>query len=271
MTNQSFLEAVQPIREDVSAPAREAGLEYALAGQFSKAAECFHNALQIAPLDNLAKGYLGSCLYAMEQDQQAAQFMDCEAEVIVDELPNFGSLSDEIPAYLMQHPTLVWEPELKSTKRGHQSDELLQHPAPILQSLKTDLCQLLSEFLDVELLEQGAPLKLVGWSVILGNEGFQEPHLHRSGLISGVLYISVPEKLPGTQGALAFSQHLPWLPITREKHLHPNQIVTPAPGKLVLFPSHYWHQTIPFSSDEKRISIAFDILPNETPNEYGSQ
>ncbi|HIC58540.1 MAG TPA: hypothetical protein EYO71_00460, partial [Rhodospirillales bacterium] len=29
----------------------------------------------------------------------------------------------------------------------------------------------------------------------------------------------------------------------------------------VLFPSYFYHQTIPFHTDEARISIAFDLIP----------
>ena len=35
--------------------------------------------------------------------------------------------------------------------------------------------------------------------------------------------------------------------------------VRPEVGKLVIFPSYFWHGTIPFKSDEKRLTIAFDI------------
>ena len=31
-------------------------------------------------------------------------------------------------------------------------------------------------------------------------------------------------------------------------------------GRLVLFPSHVFHGTIPFSSDEVRTTIAFDVM-----------
>jgi hypothetical protein len=36
--------------------------------------------------------------------------------------------------------------------------------------------------------------------------------------------------------------------------------VKPEPGLLVLFPSYIWHGTVPFTSEEKRLSCAFDIV-----------
>lgn len=37
--------------------------------------------------------------------------------------------------------------------------------------------------------------------------------------------------------------------------------VRPEPGLLVLFPSYLWHGTEPFTSDQARLTIAFDALP----------
>jgi hypothetical protein len=30
---------------------------------------------------------------------------------------------------------------------------------------------------------------------------------------------------------------------------------------MLTFPSYFWHRTIPFASEEDRISIAFDLIP----------
>ena len=37
--------------------------------------------------------------------------------------------------------------------------------------------------------------------------------------------------------------------------------VKPEPGLMILFPSYFYHRTIPFVSDQRRISIAFDVMP----------
>ena len=38
--------------------------------------------------------------------------------------------------------------------------------------------------------------------------------------------------------------------------------VRPEPGLMVLFPSYVFHRTIPFQSDQTRISVAFDVVPD---------
>jgi hypothetical protein len=37
--------------------------------------------------------------------------------------------------------------------------------------------------------------------------------------------------------------------------------VQPTPGTLVLFPSYFWHGTIPFNTTDERITVAFDVVP----------
>jgi ectoine hydroxylase-related dioxygenase (phytanoyl-CoA dioxygenase family) len=43
----------------------------------------------------------------------------------------------------------------------------------------------------------------------------------------------------------------------------PQHFVRPEPGKLVLFPSYMWHGTVPFTTPESRLTVAFDLLPGE--------
>ena len=44
-------------------------------------------------------------------------------------------------------------------------------------------------------------------------------------------------------------------------NLPPRHVVRPREGRLVLFPSCLWHGTVPFSGDQPRLSVAFDIAP----------
>ena len=41
------------------------------------------------------------------------------------------------------------------------------------------------------------------------------------------------------------------------------RLIKPVEGLMVLFPSYFYHRTLPFESDEVRISIAFDVLARE--------
>jgi hypothetical protein len=38
--------------------------------------------------------------------------------------------------------------------------------------------------------------------------------------------------------------------------------VRPSVGLLVLFPSYFWHGTVPFRSHQARLTVAFDAVPD---------
>jgi tetratricopeptide (TPR) repeat protein len=94
------------------------------------------------------------------------------------------------------------------------------------------------------------------WSVRLNSGGFHINHVHPEGWLASAFYVRTPKDLQGMEGALKFGEPgPPTSPILREDHL-----VKPEPGMLVLFPAYIWHGTVPFSSEEKRLSCAFDIV-----------
>ena len=46
--------------------------------------------------------------------------------------------------------------------------------------------------------------------------------------------------------------------LTCEPAVAPTQ-VKPKEGLLVLFPSYFYHRTVPYEADEERLSVAFDL------------
>jgi hypothetical protein len=71
----------------------------------------------------------------------------------------------------------------------------------------------------------------------------------------------LPEAISqGGQGGLKFGESRFGL----GERDRPLRIVKPAVGKLVLFPSYYWHGTVPFESQDARLAIAFDVIPGKT-------
>ena len=96
------------------------------------------------------------------------------------------------------------------------------------------------------------------WSVRLRPDGYHTDHLHAKGWLSSACYIALPQAVErGHEGWLKFGQ--PGVPT--EPALAAETFVKPEPGKLVLFPSYIWHGTAPFTGDESRLTIAFDLLP----------
>jgi uncharacterized protein (TIGR02466 family) len=99
------------------------------------------------------------------------------------------------------------------------------------------------------------------WSVRLRTQGHHTNHVHPKGWISSALYISVPDEVAEGTDEAGFIQ----FGAPEEKlglNLPPVRTIRPAVGSLVLFPSYMWHGTIPFTSSQSRISVAFDIIPH---------
>ena len=97
------------------------------------------------------------------------------------------------------------------------------------------------------------------WSVRLGGEGHHIGHIHHAGWLSSAVYIDLPPEVVGSTGPGALAFGVPEALLGLD--LPPRRIVAPRSGKLVLFPSYFWHGTIPFSGDHPRLTGAFDALP----------
>ncbi len=98
------------------------------------------------------------------------------------------------------------------------------------------------------------------WSCSLNSSGYHTNHIHPMGWISSAYYVDLPPAVAAgqeNQGALKFGQS----PFGLGDDDRPSRIVTPAVGKLVLFPSYFWHGTMRFWADRPRLTVAFDVVP----------
>jgi len=101
------------------------------------------------------------------------------------------------------------------------------------------------------------------WYVKMRQGGHLDPHIHEIGWISGAVYLAMPKtKQHADEGCFEYGTHGDNYP---QKHNHfPMGLVAPNVGDIVLFPSSLFHRTVPFSADEERICIAFDLKPMGT-------
>ncbi|MBL6937923.1 MAG: tetratricopeptide repeat protein [Alphaproteobacteria bacterium] len=100
------------------------------------------------------------------------------------------------------------------------------------------------------------------WSCRLRGSGYHTSHVHDQGWISSAYYVSLPEEVASgetDQGALQFAQSR--FKLGRNDRV--SRTVQPAAGKLVLFPSYFWHGTVPFESNNMRLTVAFDVTPGK--------
>lgn len=99
------------------------------------------------------------------------------------------------------------------------------------------------------------------WSVRLRDRGFHMSHVHPRGWISSAFYVGLPDVMADArtdEGVLSFGKP----GILTTPSLDAEYSVRPSPGMLVLFPSYFWHGTIPFQSPQPRLTVAFDVVPD---------
>jgi tetratricopeptide (TPR) repeat protein len=99
------------------------------------------------------------------------------------------------------------------------------------------------------------------WSVRLRTMGHHANHVHPRGWISSACYVELPDIMNEARredGVLTFAQPS----IITTPTLDAEYVVRPEVGMLVLFPSYFWHGTVPFSSDQARLTVAFDAGPD---------
>jgi tetratricopeptide (TPR) repeat protein len=100
-----------------------------------------------------------------------------------------------------------------------------------------------------------------GWSVRLHSAGHHTSHVHPRGWISSAFYIQLPDSMRAgrtAEGILSFGA--PGMITTPS--LDAELSVRPDVGLLVLFPSYFWHGTLPFHSEQPRLTVAFDVVPD---------
>jgi hypothetical protein len=99
------------------------------------------------------------------------------------------------------------------------------------------------------------------WSVRLHRAGYHTSHVHPRGWISSACYIQLPDSMKAghtAEGVLSFGA--PGMLTTPS--LNAELSLRPEVGQLVLFPSYFWHGTLPFHSEQPRLTVAFDVVPD---------
>lgn len=164
----------------------------------------------------------------------------------------------------------VWEPRGVTTKKGFQTGgNLFAHGDAhgALARFQQELLQDLDRY-RTGLMPPGLTLathwprnmRLQGWFVRLLTGGHQYFHNHPFGWLSGCLYLQMPAAASPGEGAIEFGLESGGYPPLSDRP-SPTLLHVPKPGQIALFPSSLYHRTIPFSSDEERLCIAFDLLP----------
>ncbi len=150
-------------------------------------------------------------------------------------------------------------------KAHHNSRRIVglrQIEGPAIEALIRLICKAVENYEHIDLAPgRPATARLDIWATNYRSGGYEEPHHHPSGWLSGVYYVSAT-RLPNEDfyrgslimGALdrgVYAAEPPW----------GTRAIEPVPGRLVLFPSWVPHATEPGGIEGERISVAFDVIP----------
>jgi len=162
----------------------------------------------------------------------------------------------------------IWEPLGRTTRNGFHSGNkfnIFKNPLEKLSNLKSIIIDELDSYhLKFEnescsyIKKWPSEKKIMGWYVILKQQGYQLAHTHPGGWLSGVIYLKVVPTLGKNEGAIEFSLNGGYYSDVNSKKITHE----PKVGDIVLFPSSLHHSTIPFTTDTDRIIVSFDLIPN---------
>ena len=183
---------------------------------------------------------------------------------------DLASFNAALGAHILSHPSLNYAPQSHATRVGRHSGELLTEPKGPFSDLETLIWTAVDAYKSSVagdathpfLREQPESMKLSIWGVVMETAGHQIPHIHPAAWLSGVYYAKVPDVVGEETGERAG-----WIVLGRPPdHFHNStdleiRAIKPEAGLMLLFPSYFYHHTIPFQTNETRISIAFDLIP----------
>ncbi len=220
-------------------------------------------ASQLAPLDQSAWAHL-SVIWRLLEEAREHWLADYDRFV----MPVDIALPDGLQSRLEAMHTLQMHPAEQSLRGGTQTrGNLFDRRVPEVKALSDEIRRAVAAQIATLPDDQTHPFLSrkssifdfsASWSVRLASEGFHINHIHPMGWISSALYVDLPPEMDNKSGALAFG--VPDAEYGLD--LPPRWVEVPRVGRLVLFPSYFWHGTLPFQNEKHRLTVAFDVVPD---------
>jgi len=182
---------------------------------------------------------------------------------------NLAGFNGELARQVCCHPTLEYERTGHATRFGQHTGDLLLEAEGAIALLEGMMEGAVRDYVGALPADPSHPFlanpparwRLTAWAVVMDKGGHQLPHIHSAAWLSGVYYVRLPNigGLPeqGQAGWIQFGRPQPDLRCTAEPE---TRRLRPEEGLMYLFPSYFYHDTVPIETEERRISIAFDVL-----------
>ncbi|MCH9675433.1 MAG: tetratricopeptide repeat protein [Gammaproteobacteria bacterium] len=214
-------------------------------------------------------------LRELGRDGEAKVLCDVERfvhEVMLSPPPGYGHIrrfNRALEAYILERSNLTRDPYKASTRGGRHSDDLMLNPTGPALELRHMLQQAFGEYAQSLPRDADHPflsrpidrVQLVAQANILDSGGFLIPHVHPHAWVSGAYYLRIPKEIKSDGGSRAgwirFGGASDEIRPVREPEFH---YVRPREGMLLLFPSYFYHATVPFSAKKHRMSLGVDVI-----------
>ncbi len=244
---------------------------------FADAEASFARALHFQPGNQNALAGLALAWSALEKQAEYDWLMDYANLLRVANVPvpqgyaDLDGFNRALVDEVLADPSLLRDPHGRTTRQGRQSADLRLHGGPAVSALIDAVSSAFETYRAgiPEALRQGghpvvrrAPQRwhMSIWSTVLEAGGHQLPHIHPSGWLSGVYYAQTDLGEGEDAGCIEFGAPPQELGAQWEgrcliaRH-------RPAAGEIILFPSYFYHRTVPHAGGPPRVSIAFDCMP----------
>ena len=214
-----------------------------------------------------------AALSLLGDEAGVAALVDLESMIHIERFEGGGGFADasalntRLAAHILNHPTLGAE---RTTTNGMDTGEILRSAEPEVLALVELVDAAIERMMDGLTLDPTHPFPasrppswyLSGWGVRMWRGGYQIPHYHKDAWISGVYYVQLPPVVSDADGS-----QQGWIEFGRgpDDIYHdarpPIRRIQPEEGKLIAFPSYFWHRTLPFDDDHERLCISFNVVP----------
>ena len=246
--------------------------------EYAQAVETCQIALAETPTNRRILADQTIALSFDNQVQAAQHIFDIDKLLSITEIStpngyeNIDRFNHAIVHHIETHPTLRFDGLNHTCLGGATSDEVFVSPLGPVQQLKDKILTAVNQYRNSLLLDTSHPwlanlpeqekLNLSGWVTRLRTQGYQQGHIHPTAWISGVYYVCLPpvsEKNP-EEGGIEFGRAPSYY---QGGDQGATKVVRPVGGTLVLFPSYFYHRTIPFDAAAERFTLAFDFRKSD--------
>lgn len=250
-------------------------------GRWDEAAAAADRQLAVRPGHTVAMALKSVALQELGDDQALRDLVDFDQliECFEIEVPagydDLAAFNRALVDFCQQHPSLAYAPSDKATEFGYQTDNLASETDSPIADLLAVVGKCAGRYRRARPLSPDHPFLAQQpdrwhydiWATVLESGGHQQSHIHRAGWLSGVYYAQKPAVIDAQPSAadtsdadragwIEFGRPVPY-PKARAEPV--TRCFPPVEGHLYLFPSYFYHRTIPFFAETPRISIAVDL------------